>query len=204
MNPCYWAFDSEIRSRDLDAYRLSIWMFRVGLPNSSPARPHPPRTPTYWHWDSRQPLHTNLLKRWACGRLPLPFWNALAGGIYKFWKDYEPLQALHGINGDCRIKMGQDDLIGLQMFAFRLKTFSKPTLLLTALTCTLLNGAHASTCITAGRMDTAGWAPQFKSVHLLNEAGRVLVVKNKSVIPTKLKTQSNLPCKLPKMMLKRI
>ena len=29
-------------------------------------------------------------------------------------------------------------------------------------------------------MDTAGWAPQFKSVHLLNEAGRVLVVKNKS------------------------
>ncbi len=29
-------------------------------------------------------------------------------------------------------------------------------------------------------MDTAGWAPQFKSVRLLNEAGRVLVVKNKS------------------------
>ena len=29
-------------------------------------------------------------------------------------------------------------------------------------------------------MDTEGWAPQFKSVHLLNEAGRVLVVKNKS------------------------
>ncbi len=29
-------------------------------------------------------------------------------------------------------------------------------------------------------MDTAGWAPQFKSLHLLNEAGRVLVVKNKS------------------------
>ena len=66
------------------------------------------------------------------------------------------------------------------MIAFKIKTFTKPTLLLIVLTCTLLNGAHASTCITAGRMDTAGWAPQFKSVHLLNEAGRVLVVKNKS------------------------
>jgi hypothetical protein len=29
-------------------------------------------------------------------------------------------------------------------------------------------------------MDTGGWAPQFKSVRLLNEAGRVLVVKDKS------------------------
>ena len=29
-------------------------------------------------------------------------------------------------------------------------------------------------------MNTAGWAPQFKSVQLLNEDGRVLVVKNKS------------------------
>ena len=66
------------------------------------------------------------------------------------------------------------------MIAFKIKTFSKPTLLLIVLTCTLLNGAHASTCITAGRMDTAGWAPQFKSVQLLNEAGRVLVIKNKS------------------------
>ena len=66
------------------------------------------------------------------------------------------------------------------MIAFKIKTFIKPTLLLIVLTCTLLNGAHASTCITAGRMDTAGWAPQFKSVRLLNEAGRVLVVKNKS------------------------
>ena len=46
--------------------------------------------------------------------------------------------------------------------------------------CAYLNCAHASTCITAGRMDTAGWAPQFKSVYLLNEAGQVLVVKNKS------------------------
>ena len=66
------------------------------------------------------------------------------------------------------------------MIAFTLNTLTKPTLLMIVLTYTLLNGAHASTCITAGRMDTAGWAPQFKSVHLLNEAGRVLVVKNKS------------------------
>jgi hypothetical protein len=72
------------------------------------------------------------------------------------------------------------------MIAFKIKTFTKPTLLLIVLTCTLLNGAHASTCITAGRMDRAGWAPQFKSVHLLNEAGRVLVVKNKSEL-TKIK-----------------
>ncbi len=66
------------------------------------------------------------------------------------------------------------------MITFKIKTFTKPTLLMAVLTCTLLNGAQASTCITAGRMDTAGWAPQFKSVQLLNEAGRVLVVKNKS------------------------
>ena len=66
------------------------------------------------------------------------------------------------------------------MIAFKIKTFTKPMLFLAVLVCTLLNGAYASTCITAGRMDTAGWSPQFKSVHLLNEAGRVLVVKNKS------------------------
>jgi hypothetical protein len=66
------------------------------------------------------------------------------------------------------------------MIAFKIKTFTKPILFLAVLVCTLLDGAYASTCITAGRMDTAGWAPQFKSVHLLNEAGRVLVVKNKS------------------------
>ena len=66
------------------------------------------------------------------------------------------------------------------MIAFKIKTFNKPMLFLAVLVCTLLNGAYASTCITAGRMDTAGWSPQFKSVHLLNEAGRVLVVKNKS------------------------
>ena len=66
------------------------------------------------------------------------------------------------------------------MIAFKIKTLSKPTLLMVVLVCTLFNGAHASTCITAGRMDTEGWSPQFKSVQLLNEAGRVLVVKNKS------------------------
>ena len=66
------------------------------------------------------------------------------------------------------------------MIAFKIKTFTKPMLSLAVLVCTLFNSAFASTCITAGRMDTAGWAPQFKSVRLLNEAGRVLVVKNKS------------------------
>lgn len=66
------------------------------------------------------------------------------------------------------------------MIALTVNTFTKPMLFLAVLVCTLLNGAYASTCITAGRMDTEGWAPQFKSVHLLNEAGRVLVVKNKS------------------------
>ena len=66
------------------------------------------------------------------------------------------------------------------MIAFKIKALTKPMLFLAVLTCTYLNGAHATTCITAGRMDTAGWTPQFKSVQLLNEAGRVLVVKNKS------------------------
>ena len=66
------------------------------------------------------------------------------------------------------------------MIAFKIKTFIKPMLFLAFLVCTLLTGAHASTCITLGRMDIVGWAPQFKSVHLLNEAGRVLVVKNNS------------------------
>ena len=66
------------------------------------------------------------------------------------------------------------------MIALTVNTLTKPTLFLAVLVCTLLNGAHASTCITVGRMDIVGWAPQFKSVHLLNEAGRVLVVKNKS------------------------
>ena len=66
------------------------------------------------------------------------------------------------------------------MIALKIKALTKPMLFLAVLACLLLNGAHATTCITAGRMDTAGWAPQFKSVHLLNEAGRVLVVKNKS------------------------
>jgi hypothetical protein len=66
------------------------------------------------------------------------------------------------------------------MIAFKIRTFTKSMIFLAVLVCTLFNSAFASTCITAGRMDTAGWAPQFKSVHLLNEAGRVLVIKNKS------------------------
>jgi len=65
------------------------------------------------------------------------------------------------------------------MRTFTVQTFSKSMLFLAMLACTYLNCANASTCITAGRMDISGWAPQFKSVHLLNEAGRPLVVKNK-------------------------
>ena len=57
------------------------------------------------------------------------------------------------------------------------KTY-KPTLLLAA--CFLSIGVQASTCITAGRMDNAVWAPQFQSVRLLDDAGRNLKVKNKS------------------------
>ena len=66
------------------------------------------------------------------------------------------------------------------MIALKIIAMTKPMLFLAVLACTYLNGAHATTCITAGRMDIAGWAPQFKSVQLLNETGRVLVVKNKS------------------------
>ena len=57
------------------------------------------------------------------------------------------------------------------------KTY-KPYLLLAA--CFLSIGVQASTCITAGRMDNEGWAPQFQSVRLLDDAGRNLSVKNKS------------------------
>ena len=57
------------------------------------------------------------------------------------------------------------------------KTY-KPYLLLAA--CFLSIGVQASTCITAGRMDNEGWAPQFQSVRLLDEAGRILLVKKKS------------------------
>ena len=54
----------------------------------------------------------------------------------------------------------------------------KPSLLLAA--CLLSIGVQASTCITAGRMDNSVWAPQFQSVRLLDDAGRILPVKNKS------------------------
>ena len=40
-------------------------------------------------------------------------------------------------------------------------------------------GVQASTCITAGRMDNAVWAPKFQSVRLLDDAGRIVLVKNK-------------------------
>ena len=57
-------------------------------------------------------------------------------------------------------------------------TISKPSLLLAA--CLLPIGVQASTCITAGRMDNAFWAPQFQSVRLLDDAGRIMPVKSKS------------------------
>lgn len=57
-------------------------------------------------------------------------------------------------------------------------TIFKQSLLLAA---SLLSiGVQASSCITAGRMDNSVWAPQFQSVRLLDDAGRILPVKNKS------------------------
>lgn len=54
----------------------------------------------------------------------------------------------------------------------------KSSLLLAA--CLLSIGVQASSCITAGRMDNSVWAPQFLSIRLLDDAGRILPVKNKS------------------------
>ena len=55
----------------------------------------------------------------------------------------------------------------------------KPLLLSAAIACLFSTSVQASTCITAGRMDNAVWAPQFQSVRLLDDAGRNLVVKKK-------------------------
>ena len=57
-------------------------------------------------------------------------------------------------------------------------TICKPSLFLAV--CRLAMGVQASSCITAGRMDNAVWAPQFQSVRLLDDAGRIVPVKNKS------------------------
>lgn len=54
----------------------------------------------------------------------------------------------------------------------------RPSLLLAAFLLPI--GVQASTCITAGRMDNSVWAPQFLSVRLLDGAGRIVPVKNKS------------------------
>ena len=56
-------------------------------------------------------------------------------------------------------------------------TILKPFLLLAA--CLLSIGVQASSCITAGRMNNSVWAPQFQSVRLLDDAGRILPVKHK-------------------------
>jgi hypothetical protein len=55
-------------------------------------------------------------------------------------------------------------------------TIFNPSLLLAA--CLFSIGVQASSCITAGRMDNSVWAPQFQSVRLLDDAGRILPVKN--------------------------
>ena len=61
-----------------------------------------------------------------------------------------------------------------------IKGQAKPLLWTAAVACLVSNGVQASTCITAGRMDAAGWAPQFKTVRLLDGAGRSLPVRTKS------------------------
>lgn len=41
-------------------------------------------------------------------------------------------------------------------------------------TCFCTHLVHASSCITAGRLNDKGWAPQFQSVRLMGEDGRTL------------------------------
>ena len=50
------------------------------------------------------------------------------------------------------------------MIAFKNKAVTKPMLFLAVLACIYLNCAHATTCITAGRMDTAGWAAIYRAI----------------------------------------
>lgn len=54
-----------------------------------------------------------------------------------------------------------------------------PLYLMVVLSLAATSQTHAS-CITAGRLDTAGrWAPQFKTVRLLDEAGKPLMATSK-------------------------
>jgi hypothetical protein len=46
--------------------------------------------------------------------------------------------------------------------------------------CFFSSFAQASSCITAGRINENGWAPQFQSVRLIDEAGRTLRTKMKN------------------------
>ncbi len=71
---------------------------------------------------------------------------------------------------------GTEFLMNLPSIPWR----AKPLLWAAALACLLSNGVQASTCIIAGRMDAAGWAPQFQTVRLLDSVGRILPVRNKS------------------------
>lgn len=66
------------------------------------------------------------------------------------------------------------------MIGLEIKPLDKSFLFLAALACLLPMGVQASTCIMAGRLDSAGWAPQFQTVRLLDDAGRILLVKNKN------------------------
>ena len=140
-----------------------------------PIQPDPHRTPTprFVRWDSGLPIRCDLLVRLPFGHLPLPFVRLPPGGYINFWRCYERSQAF--LRSRHAAIYDEHSLSELLMTAF--KTY-KPTLLLAA--CFLSNGVQASTCITAGRMDNAVWAPQFQSVRLLDDAGRNLTVKNKS------------------------
>ena len=49
-----------------------------------------------------------------------------------------------------------------------------------ALSCLVTTGVHAASCITAGRMASGVWAPQFSSVRLLDDTGRQLTIRRKA------------------------
>lgn len=62
----------------------------------------------------------------------------------------------------------------------KLKNMKNPLYLMVVLSLAATAQSQAS-CITAGRLDTAGrWAPQFKTVRLLDEAGKPLMATSKT------------------------
>lgn len=68
------------------------------------------------------------------------------------------------------------------MTSFPIPSVAKSNLIFlpAVLSCLLATGVQASTCVIAGRMDAGVWAPQFQSLRLLDESGRLLPVKNKA------------------------